>query len=302
MRHDKLGLQLELLLMLTENRQWTIDMMCERLGLQRRNVYYYLQFFRQADFGLEKRGGYYCISRESPFISKLCDVVKFTDSEAITIKNLLQAADSRNPIISSALKKMERFYDFHVMERDKLNSEQQVMADQLYNAIMEEKIVIIRDYSSPHSGSVSDRKVEPFLLINGNRDVRAYEISSKTNKTFRISRMGAVLPTSKQWIHRNMHKTMFTDHFNFSSEHPVDVCLRLDQLSHNVLLEEYPRAEHDIEQQEDGTWLFKPSVCSMIGIGRFVIGMFDHIEIIDSPELQAYVTEKLNAFHQKANQ
>lgn len=56
MRHDKLGLQLELLLMLTENRQWTVEQMCEHLGIGKRNLYYYLEFFKGAEFNLVKHG------------------------------------------------------------------------------------------------------------------------------------------------------------------------------------------------------------------------------------------------------
>lgn len=299
MRFDKLSLQLELLLMLTENRQWTIEKMCERLGLQKRNVYYYLEFFKQADFGLEKRGNYYYISRQSPFISKLCDVVKFTDSEAITLKHLLDEADQKDLQVRSAKKKLERFYDFHIIEDSPIRREEAKKAQKLYDAIMQERCVIIHDYSSPSSGSVRDREVEPFLLMNGSRDLRAYELQSKMCKTFRVSRMGRVEIIDKPWTKRSRHEPLFTDIFNFSSETPVDVHLRLDQLSYNVLIEEYPRAEHDIKPDGDNHWMFSPSVCSMIGIGRFVIGLYDHIEIIDSPELKDYVEKKLETFCQK---
>lgn len=299
MRFDKLGLQLELLLMLTENRQWTMEKICERLGLQKRNVYYYLEFFKRADFGLEKRGNFYYISRQSPFISKLCDVVKFTDAEAITLKHLLDSADQRDLQVRSAKKKLEKFYDLHVMEDSVVYREQSKKAQKLYDAIMQERRVIIHDYSSPHSNTVKDRKVEPFLLMNGSRDLRAYEVSSKMCKTFRINRMGTVEIIDEPWRHRSRHAPLFTDIFNFSSEEPFDVHLRLDQLSYNVLIEEYPLAERDVCQEDDGHWMFSPSVCSVIGIGRFVIGLYDHVDIIDSPELQSYVEEKLALFMKK---
>lgn len=286
-----------MLLMLTENRQWTIDMMCERLGLQRRNIYYYLEFFKQAEFGVKKRNGYYYISRQSPFISKLCDVVKFSDAEAITIRRMLDASDSKDPLVQSIKNKLERFYDFNIIEKTLLNKEQAKMVQKIYEAIASERMIIIHDYSSPHSSSVMNRIVEPFLLMNGNRDLRAYEQSSKMNKTFRISRMGRIELTDKPWENRNKHRQMFTDYFNFSGEQPQEVTLRLDQLSYNVLMEEYPQAERDITPDEDGRhWTFRASVCSMIGIGRFVLGLFDHIEIINSPELTKYIQEKLNAF------
>ncbi len=302
MRHDKLGLQLELLLMLTENRRWSIDAICKRLGLQQRNVYYYLNFFKQAEFQLEKRGGYYFISRNSPFISKLCDVVKFTDAEAIVLKRLLDSAGDSDLLVRSARKKLERFYDFNVLEDTVMDKKQAKIAQKLYDAIMAERMVIIHDYSSPHSSSVSDRLVEPFLMMNGNHDLRAYELSTGINKTFRISRMGSVEIIDRHWTNRRHHVPMYTDYFNFSSDNPQEVRLRLDQLSYNVLIEEYPKAERDVKPDEDGNhWIFTPSVCSMIGIGRFVLGLYDHIEVQDSPELEKYLDEKLDSFVKSKN-
>lgn len=300
MRHDKLGLQLELLLLLTENRQWTVEMLCERLNIQKRNLYYYLEFFKQAEFGVVKQGRFYTISRQSPFISKLCDVVKFTDSEALVMKHLVDAADDKDLLVRSIRKKLERFYDFHVLENSTTNKQQARIAQKLYDAIMQERVVMIHGYSSPHSQTLTDREVEPFLLMNGNHDVRAYEHSSGMNKTFKISRMGDLEILDKSWRYRSKHMAMFTDYFNFSGDQPQEVCLRLDRLSYSVLIEEYPKTERDIVAEEDGEhWMFRPSICSMIGIGRFILGLYDHIDIIDSPELKEYINKKLEVFNEK---
>lgn len=54
MRHDKLEKELQLLLLLTDNRSYTLKQLCEKLGMQRRNLYYYLEFFRDTGFKLVK--------------------------------------------------------------------------------------------------------------------------------------------------------------------------------------------------------------------------------------------------------
>ena len=46
MRHNQLDRELALMLMLTENRDYTVQQMCERLDISRRSLYYYLEFFR----------------------------------------------------------------------------------------------------------------------------------------------------------------------------------------------------------------------------------------------------------------
>ena len=50
MRHDKLERELYLLQLLTENRTYTIERLCGKLGISRRNLYYYLEFFRDSGF------------------------------------------------------------------------------------------------------------------------------------------------------------------------------------------------------------------------------------------------------------
>ena len=55
MRHDKLNHELALLLLLSENRGLTVEQLCEKTGIGRRNFYYYLDFFRDCGFIVEKR-------------------------------------------------------------------------------------------------------------------------------------------------------------------------------------------------------------------------------------------------------
>lgn len=295
MRHDKLQQQLELLLMLTENTKWTIDDLCEMLGISRRNMYYYMEFFKGADFDLQKRGRVYSIPRSSKFIQRLTEEVQFTEDEAIALKQLLDGCGAHSVQLRSVRKKLERFYDFNALENAPVRLHQAKMANKLYDAISNQHMVVIKDYSSPHSQTVSDRVVEPFLLINGSTDLRAYEPKSKMNKTFRLARMGDVEELQDEWMHRKEHRVMHNDLFNFSSETLCEVALRLDQLSHNVLLEEFPRAESEITQDGD-SWILRTSVCSMLGIGRFVLGLYDHIEVLEGEELKDYIATKLQEF------
>ena len=62
------------------------------------------------------------------------------------------------------------------------------------------------------------------------------------------------------------------------------VQLQLGVMAHNLLIEEYPLSERDLTQVDDTHWLLNTMVCNYAGIGRFVMGLIDDIEIIDSPE------------------
>lgn len=298
MRHDKLQHQLDLLLLLTENHQYTVEDLCDKLEISRRNLYYYLGFFRESMLGLRKQGKYFFIPRSSEFIRKVTEIVDITEDEAVMLKRLLEDSNQNISQIRTLKDKLQRFYDFHIMDQSKLKRKNADIVAKIYQAIREERTIRIIDYVSSNSQTISDRIVEPFLLMNGSSDLRAYELASATNKTFRIARMADVEILPDEWQHKDQHREIYTDVFNFTSEKKTKVTLMLDVVARNILTDEYPSVEdsltHDLEQQG---WFFTTEVCSMLGIGRFVLGLYDHIKIIDSPELQTYINEKLSLYN-----
>src|SRR5574344_1730275 len=59
MRHDKLEKEMNLMLLLTENHRYEVDAICDRIGISRRMLYYYLESFRDWGFKVEKKGKIY---------------------------------------------------------------------------------------------------------------------------------------------------------------------------------------------------------------------------------------------------
>ena len=87
---------------------------------------------------------------------------------------------------------------------------------------------------------------------------------------------------------------MHTDIFMFSSETTYHIQLILGRLSYNVLKEEYPLAEQYIKPLDDNKFSLEMDVCSYTGIARFVIGLFEDIEIIGDKGLINYLKNKIN--------
>ena len=129
--------------------------------------------------------------------------------------------------------------------------------------------------------------------MNGNNEIRCYEMKSGMNKTFKISRMGGVKVLDLLWSNEKRHKRIYTDIFQFSSEEKMPVKLRLDRLSCNILKEEYPVSEKYITQEDDEHWIFETDVCSFKGIGRFVLGLYENIEVLESDEFVDFLKEKI---------
>lgn len=293
MRHDKLNHELALLLLLSENRGLTVEQLCEKTGIGRRNFYYYLDFFRDCGFIVEKRGGIYSIDRQSPFFTRLQECIGFTEDEILTMRRLLEASDKRNAVANNLLKKLDRFYDFNILADNKLRENMAHNVSQLYKAIKLKRMAVLRNYHSPHSRTEKDRLVEPFMLLDNNNEVRCYEPRSKMNKTFKLSRTGLVDVLDEEWLNEEHHRAMHTDIFMFSSERQETVEMYLGPLSRNIIMEEYPDAASYIDKVSGNRWLLRLPVCSYAGIGRFVLGLYDDVEVTGSEGFKEYLRGKI---------
>lgn len=310
MRHDKLEKEMNLMLLLTENHRYEVDAICDRIGISRRMLYYYLESFRDWGFKVEKNGKIYSLDRESPFFKHLFETINFTEEEALTMLSILNKVEDNNVIIQRLRRKLDRFYDLNILSNPQLREQAAHHVSVLYDAIKRHRLVKIMNYSSPHSKSMSDRVVEPFLMMNNNNDVRCYELSSKMNKTFKVARMGDVILLDLEWSNEAKHKQMFTDLFMFSGDERLPVRLKLDRLAYSLMIEEYPKSAEFIVELPDETdnnegkapkyWLLSMDVASYLGIARFVLGLYSHIEIIDSPGFQDFINEEIRKMYHRS--
>ncbi|MBQ7421014.1 MAG: WYL domain-containing protein [Prevotella sp.] len=293
MRHDKLGKELELVLLLADTEDYSVDEICERVMLSRRNFYYYLHFLRDSGFIVFKRNNSYHVDQRSPFLNRLLHLLQFTEDEAVTVRRLLDMAGDTNPIVNSLRYKLDRFYDFSILNDPDMRKKAAKKVNTLYEAIKWKQVVKLVGYSSPHSQTVTDRFVEPFLFMNNNNDIRCYEVLSHSCKTFRISRMQDVELIDLKWSHEQDHVRMFTDIFMFSGTEHLPVRVRMGQLARNVFVEEYPAGQKYLASDDETHWILELEVCDYRGIGRFVLGLFEDIEVLGDARFYQYISEKV---------
>ena len=295
------------MLLLTENHRYDVESICERIGISRRMLYYYLESFRDWGFKVEKNGRIYSLDRESPFFKHLFETINFTEEEALTMLSILNKVEDHNAIVERLRRKLDRFYDLNILVNPQLREQAAHHVSVLYDAIKRHRLVKIEGYSSPHSKSCTNRVVEPFLMMNNNNDVRCYELSSGMNKTFKVSRMSNVVLLDLEWGNEAKHKQIFTDLFMFSGEERLPVKLKLDRLAYSLMVEEYPKSVdfireiHD-ESAENGDdapkyWLLSIEVASYLGISRFVLGLYSHVEIVDSPDFLEFVNGEIKKMY-----
>lgn len=289
----KLGNELTLILLMTDGNDYTAQDLCKQLDCTRRNLYYYLQFLRDYGFEVLKKGDYYRLSLQSPFFERLRIALNFTGKEAATIYELAHASETKKALLQSIQKKLARAYDLRLYTDSRYKRKQIQHLEDLSTAIQNHKVVCLHHYSSPHSRTYKDRKVEPFALLNNNQEVRCYEYESKRNKTFKLSRIGRVEILEETWTCEAEHRPFFTDIFGFCAEESHSISFTMGQLAYHLLTEEYPQSLPFITPIDDYHWRLQTLVASYTGVGRFVIGLYDDIEVEGDEDFEAYLHTRI---------
>ncbi len=287
------------MLLLTQNRLLSIEEICNRVSMSRRSVYRYIDAFKSMGFVVKKEGTRYRLDHSSPFFSEIVTGIQFTEAEGVALSQILNSVYNNSAEVRALREKLSNLYNPDILSRHGVDSTLAQNISRIFQAIKEERVVLLRDYNSPSSGQVSNRIVEPYLFINENAEVRCYELSTKMNKTFKVSRCADVELLDLLWSHKEEHMPFYSDLFGFTGDTRLPVSILLGQLSTSVLLEEYPDAQRQMSLQPDGRQLLKTEVCSYVGIARFVLGLYDDIEVVDSPEFKEYLLQRVHHILEK---
>lgn len=299
MDKERFDRQLRLLVLLTQDRDTDIDSLSRELQMSRRSIYRYIETFRELGFVVEKRGNRYRVSPSSPFFRRITERIHFTEDEALTINQVLNAVYDRSPQVRHLRQKLSSLYDFDVLARHGVDEHIARNLASLYDAVKLERVAVLRGYVSPSSGKVSDRMVEPYMFLSENSEVRCYELATGMNKTFKISRAERVDLLDMLWSHKEAHQPFYTDMFGFSGEQLFPVRLVLGALSARLLLEEVPSVASQLALLDDGRYRLHARVCSYKGVGRFVLGLCDDVEVESPRDFKDYLRARIRFLTQK---
>ncbi|MCM1109311.1 MAG: transcriptional regulator [Clostridium sp.] len=300
MELGKFERQLRLMILLTQNRTYTLEQLCAKLEMSRRTLYRYLELFRDMGFEVARQdGNIYRLDKSSPFFREISSLVHFTDDEALTLRYVLDTLADTNVQARVLRRKLERIYDFGIVNETEADLQLADNLQALYEAIRDRRKVVLHDYSSSSSRQARDRVVEPYLFLSNNNEVRCYEPSSRMNKTFKVTRIGRVELLDLLWDHEDDHRPVYTDLFRFSGEERTEVTLRLGRLAANLLREEYPGSAARLVADGPEHWLLRTEVCSFTGVARFVLGVFEDVEVEAPQEFKQYLKEKVSLLTKK---
>lgn len=291
MDQPKIERLLRLMKLLTSNVDYTISDVALRLGTSDRTIYRYIDTLKSAGFAVSKKGDSFKLSMESDYFKDISKIVHFTEEEGYIFNSLLDNLDDNNLLKANLRKKLATIYNSTNMAELVVNKDTASVVNKLSESIEAKKVVILKNYSSSHTKNVSDRVVEAFDYTTNYQQVWCYDIEDKKVKVFKTSRIGDVEILDKEWGFETKHKKAYIDIFRIIGVSPIRVKVKLNLLSYNLLTEEYPLSLRDIIKIDDKNWLLDTKVSSFIGIGRFIIGLADNVEIVDTPELQKYVDD-----------
>jgi predicted DNA-binding transcriptional regulator YafY len=284
---------LRLIVLLLGPRNYSIEELARQLETTERTIYRYIDTFRSQGFLIQREGSYFKIDKNGPNWKQISDLLHFTPEESWILNNAILMLDDDVMIKQNLAAKLYSIYQLKSIPYPVIRKEQSEKISGLIKAVENTETVWLRNYSSAHSNRVSDRKAEPFEFTLNYGFIWCYEHESGKNKLFKTARIGKVEPTGEQWQFEPYHRSEPTDMFRITGKETVNVKLKLSLRAASLLCEEYPLAEKAVSPAADGHSHFEGDVYSFEGIGRFILGLPDDVEVLGPDSLKLYLNKKI---------
>ena len=292
MDQPKIERLLRLMQYLIGNSSYTLEDIGKKLGISRRTMFRYLDTFKSAGYVVQRIGeGRYRLAVSGSSKMDLSRIVYFTEEEAYVVNRLIDALDNTNAMKQGLKRKLAAVYDSTSIGDYIDNKENSENIGVLANAIRNKRSVLLKDYSSSHSGVTKEYKVEPFRFNTNYIDFWAYDLSDGINKRFKVARVGSVEYLDVHWRNEDKHEYEPMDVFRIHGFVPSHVKIRLSYVAKNLLVEEYPMAESGLSKDGVDHWIWEGDVNGMDGVGRFVLGLPKQVEILEGEELKSFLRE-----------
>ena len=299
MDQPKIERLLRLIKLLTGNVNYTVDEIARKLEMSRRTVYRYIDTLKSAGFVIRRVDDSFHMLKENHRLDDIDKLVHFSEEEGALVNRLIDGLDDTNMLKQNLRRKLSTVYNSTAMAASIVKGKNAQNVNRLQEAIENRCQAVLVDYASSHAGLTRNRVVEPFGFTTNYVQLWCYEPESAMNKLFKVARIGSVSVLDTPWQCAEKHEQGFIDIFRMTGFEQHRVQVKLGMLARNLLIEEYPLAERDIRPIDDAHWMLDTKVCNYIGVGRFVMGLLDDTEIIDSPELEAYIDNIIHQYDTK---
>jgi proteasome accessory factor C len=268
--------------------RWTIKQLVERFDTSKSSLYRYLELLEEAGFYIEKdfHDRYFIVTTDDDPMQS-----QFSIEEMSMMRALIQA-DANGPLKSAVLKKLSMHSELDSMPRLFLKAHLGNLVEQLNHAMRNKHQVTLRHYHSANSNEVRDRVIEPIHFGDNYGNIVGLDVEDQQCKQFKLDRIGEVVESHKTFVYESLHEQRTADIFGLAGDNVMWITLHLSLRAYLLLREEYPLALPYLKSENE-KYIFHGPVVNFGGIGRFVMGLFDEIEITAPAEFKEYVNHKL---------
>jgi proteasome accessory factor C len=267
----------------------SVEELGEELGQNPRTVYRYLRLVGEEGLGyrVEQRQGRYRITDTGRYDRNW----DFTAEEYELLQQRLAPVGPPDPVLQT-LRRRLRLAAGYVPRPDQLPALQHLTwAGLLREALRTGRQVLLPAYRSTNTADVRDRLVEP-LHLTPDLVLRAWEVETRIEKSFRVERMGGAPVLAGPLTARTAER--LPDLFGMAETDWQPVELLLTDRAHALLLREFADAHHCCTPAGEAGWprRFQGQVRGFEGVGRFVLGLPTEVRVLSPDALRDYVRER----------
>jgi predicted DNA-binding transcriptional regulator YafY len=248
-----------------------------------------MDLLKELGFTLERDHG----NRWSIISKGNTDIMPFSPQEADYVEKLIKTSGKQNKLAQSVLSKIKQSLQVQVSANLMFQAHLGQIVESLSVAIMESRQVMLRDYTSANSLTVSDRLVEPMCFTENYEAISAFEVKSKQNKYFNIERIGSVEVLETPMKYEPQHEFYRPDIFGFQGKAMnKEIEIEMNLRACLVLKEEFPMSMPFVKQIPNTDWYsFTAKVQSFQAPGRFILGLPEDVKVVGSKEFTRYINK-----------
>ncbi len=266
----------------------------EKFAPSIRTIYRYILSLEAANFYIENNKGRYKVHLNHSELD-FGKLLQCTKEESNILAKAINLVEGDSEIKQKLAQKLSSLADTEGVHTEKSKEIYAQNVIDLSQAITNNNQVILLQYRSANGKTIRDRKVEPFGFTFRRAYIWAFDTEDKKNKLFSTSRFSGITVLNNKFQYSNQHKTGETDIFGIAGYEPKKIQLKLSMRAYNLLVEEFPLAEKEIEALGNGDYLLTTKVCGFNGVGRFIMGLPGEVTIMSPVTLKSFVKEQINS-------